>query len=400
MKNTVETDIAIVGGGIAGLWLLNRLRQLGYSAILLESATLGGGQTIKSQGIIHGGMKYALQGILTPASQAIAAMPEVWAACLEGRGVLDLSKVPILSKHQYLWSTGMLASKLTGFFASLALKGNVTMLAQENFPDIFQQDEFKGQVYSLDELVIDLPALVRELVKPHQDAIFKIDPLDEEHLIFNEDGQLVSMTVEAAPFPPVDIKAQKIIFTAGAGNALLIDPLKKKGIAMQCRPLHMVLVKTEFSYSLYAHCFGMGATPRMTITTHKALDGKSVWYLGGQIAEEGVERDSEAQIAFAKKELQELFPWLDFSDARFASFFIDRAEAAQPGGKRPDTFSIQEVGNAIVAWPTKLAFAPALAEEVIALLSKEHIQPSSKQIRALRAFPCPSLSRPVWDELL
>jgi glycerol-3-phosphate dehydrogenase len=85
MKKTVETDIAIIGGGIAGLWLLNRLRQEGYSVILLESVTLGGGQTNKAQGILHEGVKYALQGTLSPSSNAITHMPTIWKQCLEGR---------------------------------------------------------------------------------------------------------------------------------------------------------------------------------------------------------------------------------------------------------------------------------------------------------------------------
>ena len=61
-SNTVKVDTVIAGGGIAGLWLLNVLRSKGYSAVLLEAGSLGGAQTLSSQGIIHGGMKYALGG--------------------------------------------------------------------------------------------------------------------------------------------------------------------------------------------------------------------------------------------------------------------------------------------------------------------------------------------------
>ena len=57
MSTAVQTDIAILGGGIAGLWLLNRLRGAGYSAVLLTAGELGAEQTIASQGMIHGGMK-------------------------------------------------------------------------------------------------------------------------------------------------------------------------------------------------------------------------------------------------------------------------------------------------------------------------------------------------------
>ena len=41
----VTVDVLIIGGGIAGLWTLARLQQAGYKAVLLESHSLGHGQT-------------------------------------------------------------------------------------------------------------------------------------------------------------------------------------------------------------------------------------------------------------------------------------------------------------------------------------------------------------------
>ena len=38
MKRTVHTDATIIGGGIAGLWLLNALRRAGYGAARQQSA--------------------------------------------------------------------------------------------------------------------------------------------------------------------------------------------------------------------------------------------------------------------------------------------------------------------------------------------------------------------------
>jgi len=398
LKTNVQTDFVIIGGGIAGLWLLNRLRQSGYCAILLESNTLGGGQTNKSQGIIHGGMKFALQGSVTSAAQAIAAMPSLWQNCLQGHGDIDLSNVPVLSKNQFLWSTGSLTSKLAGFFAGLTLKGNVQELKKKDFPDIFQHPQFKGQVYSLDEIVIDANALVRELVKPNQDAIFKIDPIQD--ITLDERGHLTALTVQASPLQSMTIQAQKYIFTAGAGNEVLLNQLKNQNLSMQRRPLRMVIAKTDFSYPLYAHCLGLSAVPRITITTHQAQDGKTVWYMGGQIAEEGVKHTNEEQIQIARKELQTLFPWLDFSNVQLTSFLIDRAEALQADGKRPDSFYFKEMENIIAAWPTKLAFAPQLANDLIAHFHKMQIKPGICNIRPLRAWPIPPFAKPVWDELL
>jgi glycerol-3-phosphate dehydrogenase len=113
-----NVDIVIVGGGIAGLWLLNDLRNRGYSALLLEAAALGAGQTMASQGMIHGGIKYSLAGALSGASEAIAEMPDHWRRCLRGAGAVDLRRARILSDHFYLWSTGAVAGRMTAFLAS------------------------------------------------------------------------------------------------------------------------------------------------------------------------------------------------------------------------------------------------------------------------------------------
>jgi glycerol-3-phosphate dehydrogenase len=402
MNKTVETDIAIIGGGITGLWLLNQLRQQGFSVVLLESATLGGEQTHKAQGIIHGGMKYALQGSVTAAAESIANMPEIWQSCFRGEGVIDLREVPVLSDHQYLWTTSALTSRFAGFVASLALKGNVKSLKPSEFPAIFQHPQFKGQVYSLDEMVIDVHALIRELVKPNQDVIFKIDPIQENHLKFDEHNRLVSLEIHAAPMQPLFLKAKKYIFAAGAGNEILLKSLTNRSIGMQLRPLHMVIAKHDFSEEVFAHCVGLGATPRVTITTHRTADGKYAWYIGGQIAEEGVKRDATEQIAATRQELQELFPWLDFSNVEFATFMVSRAEAKQPGGKRPDSCYIEEIENHIVTWPTKLAFAPLIAEQIIQCLLRENAKSdkSKSDTREMRAWPMPAFARPMWDQLL
>src|SRR5262245_41436193 len=92
-----EVDVAVIGGGVAGLWCAAALGAAGYSCVLVERQALGAGQTIASQGIIHGGVKYALAGAASRASRAIAQMPETWRACLAGEGTMDLRGVRVLS---------------------------------------------------------------------------------------------------------------------------------------------------------------------------------------------------------------------------------------------------------------------------------------------------------------
>jgi len=93
--NQITVDVVIVGGGIAGLWTFNQLQKQGYHVALLENKSLGSDQTVCSQGIIHGGLKYALQGMLTPDANAIKQMPTLWQSCLTGTGILNLKNVEI-----------------------------------------------------------------------------------------------------------------------------------------------------------------------------------------------------------------------------------------------------------------------------------------------------------------
>ena len=398
MKKNAAADMVIFGGGIAGLWLLNRLRHAGFSAMLFESSALGGGQTHKSQGIIHGGMKYALQGVLTKEASGMIDMPHLWKECLEGCGEVDLSHVSILSSQHYLWSPSPFTSKLAGFLANAALNSKVLAIKKENYPPVFQHAAFKGEVFALDEMVLDVSSLIRELVKSNQDAIFKIEPLCEQALHLDQTGKLQSATVYFSG-KSVEVTAQQFIFVAGSGNEVIIKKLKTADVAMQRRPLHMVLAKLPFHSPLYAHCLGFGARPRLTITTHYTQEGSDVWYLGGQLAEEGVEKDSKTQIEAAQNEIRTLFPWLDFSRAEFSTFLIDRAEPLQKSGLKPENSYIKLIQNMVIAWPTKLALAPKLAEDILHEFQKIQILPRFFDIRELRSWPMPPLAKPIWEDV-
>jgi hypothetical protein len=287
---------------------------------------------------------------------------------------------------------------LTGLFASAALASKVSTLEKKDYPTVFRHPGFKGEVFALDEMVIDVPALVRELVKANQEAVFKIEPLCDEELKFNEAGKLLSATVYLAG-KSIEVSAQQFIFAAGTGNEIITQKIQQKNIAMQRRPLHMVLVKTPFDWPLYAHCLGFSARPRVTITTHYTQEGHPVWYIGGQIAEEGTLRDSMSQIQAARDELKSLFPWLDFSLAEFATLKVDRAEAKQANGLKPESSVIKSFHNMIIAWPTKLALAPKLAQDIMQHLEKNHIVHELFDVRELRAWPMPPLAVPIWEEI-
>ncbi|MDH0700717.1 FAD-dependent oxidoreductase [Pseudomonas toyotomiensis] len=390
MSQSLSTDVLIVGGGIAGLWLNARLRQQGFSTVLVERGSLGGGQSLKSQGIIHGGAKYALHGALTGASEAIADMPRRWREALAGNGELDLSGVRILSDAHYLWSPGTLAGNLTSFFASKAVRGRVDQVKGEQLPPALQHPKFKGKVYRLAELVLDVPSLIARLAELAGDSLLAAERIES----LQENAELCGLIVDGH-----EIRAQRVVLSAGAGNAELLAALGVEQPAQQLRPLHMVLAKGPALKPLYAHCLGGGPKPRVTVTTHPAADGQWVWYLGGDLAEaDGVARDEAAQIQAAQREMAALLPWVDQSQTRWATLRVDRAEPAQSGLVRPDNAFLAEQQRLLVGWPTKLALAPDFADRVLATLQRDNLQPASHA--PLPALPRPPLGQPVWETLL
>ncbi len=363
----IKLDVIIIGAGIAGLWLLNRLSQLGYQVALLENKSIGGLQTMASQGIIHGGTKYALTGNLSEAAAGISKMTDVWAECVKGSGEIDLSKVRILSKSHYLWTRGLFTSGLKSFISSKLLASDSQVLKFKNYPEVFKNKLFSGSLCECEETVFDVPSLIKILSEKYRDNILWAEDENTEYLWAENQKKLEGIKINN-----IKLEAAQYIFTAGEGAEDLLKNMKDfEKIKMQKRPLHMVYLKSEKTLpEIYAHCVDSGTKPRITITTHYADDGKMVWYLGGELAESGVNKNQKEQIDFAKLELEKLLPWVDLSCAEFSSFYINRAEVWSENKARPDGPFVKKINNFQVVWPTKLTFAPQAANLVLENLEK------------------------------
>lgn len=404
---SIETQVAIVGGGIAGLWLLNLLRKQQIDTLLLEQASLGGVQTMASQGMIHGGLKYTLDATsttdkLNSAASAIAEMPQRWRDCFAGNGDLDLSGVKLTHPDYYMFAAGTLG-KLSSFFASKALQGRIERLPPTHFPPTLQNAGFSGSVYRLNDPVVDVGSLLRVLSEPHQPQLLQATV---NGLRFDAAQQIRSLTTASG----LEVRARTFIFCAGAGNQFFADQLRAAGHktapATQLRPLHQVFVQHEQLAPFYAHCLTgvRSPEPRLTITSHGRNDSFG-WYIGGALATGGVKRSMREQIEFCRAELQTVLPWINWSEARYHCLRVDRAEPAQTDGNKPDTAVAASCANALLCWPTKLALVPSLGELVVhelvgGELGREHqSEPSvnpSPVTNAATNHPTPPVAGTPW----
>lgn len=329
----VKCDILIIGAGIAGLWLLHSLKRKGYNALLITDKGIGAGQTLASQGIIHSGLKYTLAGKVNNLAKTISQMPNRWRDALNAQGDVDLSTATINSPSQYLMIPPGIAGNL------------IKIATQKTFGDSVQTSTspypaFKGHTLDMGEMVLDIPSIIRALAQPYRDCI-KTAKLEE-------------------------IEATTIIHTAAAGNQIIAKHNNHdKGLETQHRPLVMPLVKPA-PFELYAHFVGKSDKPIATVTTHKTESGELVWYLGGQVGERLIDSNPQDAIDATLEAFKTYLPNLDTSQFKWSHVAINRVEGKSgTKGFMPDTPTIHQVDHTMYCWPTKLTFAPMLADMVL-----------------------------------
>jgi glycerol-3-phosphate dehydrogenase len=386
--------------------------------VLIERSSLGDGQTIGSQGIIHGGVKYALTGSASRASLAIAAMPQRWADALgpdshAGHAAPDLSGVRVLSRSQLLWTTTGTLSRLAGLAASKALRTPVRPLSAASRPEAFRGVPASVGVYEVDETVIDPRSLLATLASEAQRAANAGPHPTVPALLKGDATILADGPLRVAISAPdgarrVTLAARAVVMCAGEGNARMLAALGLSSLApSQSRPLHMVMARAANLPMIYGHCIAGSLTdkPRVTITSQQDDSGRVVWNIGGLPAERGVNMSPEDLIAHVREELHACVPWVDLTQAEFTTTRWVRAEGLTPEGTRPDEPVVTRVpmagGAIIAAWPTKLAFAPLVADRVMAMLadpsrSKNHSDADASASPLLGAWPLPQPAMLPW----
>jgi len=378
-----QYDVAILGGGIGGLWTANALKSRGYSVVLFSKTALGTGQTLASQGVIHGGAKYALAGKLTDSSEQLAAMPERWRNALDGMGDVDLRGVEVLSRHQTLWSLPSVASQVVSFFGSKLMRGRADVLPREEWPEVLKSTDYKGRVFQIDEPVLNPVSIVEKLSGNIAGACYLADCQ-----VFGANGR-----VEKLKAGELDVTAKFYLFAAGAGNGGLLAAAGISEPGMQLRPLHQLIVRGDLP-DFYSVCIGNGPKPPLVITTHTDSKGRKIWWIGGDIAEaDGVARDEASQIQTGRDCLQKLLPWMPWNQYEFFSARANRAEPKTRSGDRPPGAYCKLVGNVLITWPTKLALAPDLSDQVINHLGSASVGDAAPPL----SLPKPGIGSPPWD---
>jgi glycerol-3-phosphate dehydrogenase len=393
-----SVDLLVIGAGIAGLWILDAAVRRGLSAVAVECDALGAGQSVCAQGIIHGGLKYALREKDLEAAGSISAMPEVWRRLQKSGGEdgPDLRGATLSSPCTWIWRTDSLASRIGFLGAKAALRTRPQAVEDAARPPLLSS--VPGSVLRVEEPVFDTRSVLAALAAAHQGRIAAVD--GPEGIELASRGGDIERAILRRGDEEVVVHPRCVVLAAGIGNERLLSRLGLDATVAQRRPLHMTLLRASGLPTMFGHCVD-GNRTRVTITSGVDRSGRTVWQLGGELAERGVERDAAAQLATAASELACVLPDLDlgaFEDAAWATYRVDRAERRTRGGLRPDDAVVMShlAGRLLVAWPTKWALAPRLAAAVLESMPQE-IAAAPSPLVDLSPLPAPDVADFPWE---
>lgn len=361
---TVHRQVIIVGAGIAGLWTLRRLVAAGFDAVLLEKEAIGAGQTLGAQGILHGGVKYGLDGSNRSIAGKLRRLPPIWLECLAGKREPSLAAAHTLSPCQHLWAADSWLAKVGATVGARAMQGEVRKLDKEAWPEALRDGGHKGSVYELEETVIEVKSVLAALAEPVRDRILRAGI---EGFEVAEGGGLKAVSCGG-----VRLTAEVFLFMAATGNEAAAEAAGFGAGVTQRRPLKQVMVRGKLP-KLYGHCVTATPKPVVTITAHP-LGEETVWYLGGGVAEDATNLSNNEAILNARKKLEGVFPKFTWTGLKWACWAVDRAEP-NAASRLPDGPVLLERGATALAWPTKLVYAPALADQALEFTSR-HIEPT------------------------
>jgi hypothetical protein len=364
---------AIIGGGITGLWLLNALKKKGHECILFEKNPNGVNQTNGSQGVIHIGLKY--KDSIPALTNRLEGIAEDWDDIFSGNGNIDLSKTVVSSAVQYYFSEN---EKIDCSYFKRNTDKKLRQLSREEFPAFLQNPAYTGEVFEAKEIVIEPYSLIQNLTEGNENCIY-YEEVTKDNLVLH-DNEIVYIQRSNGE----QVKADYYVFAAGEGNGELCEAFQTATFhPMQLRPLQQVIVAmvdaankaypTPPKVSIpnpqspisefFGVCFGENPNhPSLIISSHYDDQGNLYWNIGGKIASEGATFTKTEQKMTAFSQLHRIFHWVDWSEAKVDSYFINRAEPYLESGTLPENSFVQRKGNAILTFPIKLALVPELTD--------------------------------------
>ncbi|MDQ6948884.1 MAG: FAD-dependent oxidoreductase, partial [Actinomycetota bacterium] len=385
----------IVGGGVAGLWLLNELRTCGWSAILVTQGELGGRQTGHSHGYIHRGHLYrqAVRG--TKAGEAVQDLflaSLLWDEWLENNEP-EYDKLP--APHEqglFGFRSEERGRECDALWASYGLTS-----VPADAPSVFDGSAMHC-LRVADARCLNTTWLTQTLVGDLHASIIEID----HDPVFNKAGQrITSVDVQIAD-ETITLSTRAVVLTAGSGNQALVDAIHGKPRRMAVdRSAHMLVVEgSKEILEPVSGIFELNSEDALFLVSRIDSARNAVVWL---VSDSCRQTDAERWLEHVDAELAEVFP--SFSPLRnkllWGLYYAPKAElihADLSAGRTPTLHIDRVLDNAWCVWPIKLTLAPLAALDIEGRV-KAYLGDPPGTASPLLPGKAPRIARERWQQL-
>ncbi|MBR8302960.1 FAD-binding oxidoreductase [Burkholderia dolosa] len=345
----MEFDYLIIGGGIQGLILLDRMRALGLNVCCVErAADVGSGQTLRSQFYVHRGHFYTERDLIWQLNDGYP----MWQRIVHRLGVR------IRSTRSYIGFTGD-----SGAWTDAWDSQDVPYTHATGKSAVLEGHRL-AEVFTFPHMLID----GREFVAKLSDANRHLIRLGEIGSIMRSNrGYRFTLNGQA-------MSTRKIVVCAGAGTPSVlsgIDGLDRK-VEVQTRLCQVLVMRGKLPNESV-----LVPDAQMFIAPQYNPDGSPVLlYTYGTDpvdAGNGDALDME-RIARQVDALNRTLPALGAAAASGDVYLARKTESAMLGrGLRPNKAFVERVADDVLCvLPTKLSLAINAADEVLAKLGIQH----------------------------
>lgn len=358
MADKPDADIVIIGAGAAGILSAIRLRDDGYSVLLVEADRVGSAQSNHSHGYLHRGHIYA-----SPKEHFVRELnrgADAWISFLDEAGVAPVTESAHIAFH----------SRYNGNVAGERWAKLDMPYVLSEAPVGFRPESF-GVCYETQEPAYDFTGWYSYALTNLFDGIQCVRARAIE--LINEGRNIVGVRLKNDSAESVILSASVYVLTAGVGNIELVSSVAKlRGRGVNRVSFMLVLEGDLPPVSLIIpdhQSYGLFMVSR-------SLGGKNFWLLSNYISYAGSRSSAYGATLWARavvKTLRESTELIEECNLKWGIYIAPKGELrADP--RQMSEHSIESYGfdNCIVAAPSKLTLAPLLADKVAASVHNIH----------------------------
>lgn len=390
----VDVDALIVGGGVAGLFILNDLVAAGYSAALVERTRLGGEQTNHSHLYLHRGHVYTKAAL----SESLRDAAKLWDEWLAARPADERPGSKPGERTYFGFALDATADEHTVSWDEAGIA--YTEVEQPDWPEAIAPGRGRGRsvtrrLYETSAVCVTGEWLINELLRDVREDVGKID--DIETIEVNQHGSVASVRARLADDGgTVRFRPRMIVLAAGFGNRRLVDLLKASAKSAKAskavRPNATWMQTIRWAHMLVIRgpsrdlppLTGIFDPSRLFIVSRHVSPDETVWIVSDDISPppktvfEMLENDERVWFPDVWENLQRLAPSIFAKPERlrWGIYSAPKAEVTirkkrlpdgrMSDGRVPDGH-VDDLGipNVRAVWPTKLTLAPAVSRRVV-----------------------------------